>query len=172
VAPAPPPAAASEAPRPALAAPPPGRRPLVAVSLVAGLLTALVPMAVGGSLLANDDDDSKHRGIYVMQSGLLLAPFVSHAVAGEWARGALFALPGVAGEAAMVGILTAYPDVSSQGLPQSRIPFAACLGLSLGGAAAGLVDSLLAGERWDRRHLRLAPSLGPHQAAILVGGTL
>lgn len=181
-----PPAAASPPPVavPPVAAPVRARerrgRPSVTWSVIAGLATAIVPMAIGGSLMPFDDAyrcfgadiNCKHVGLYVMQAGFLLAPLVSHGVAGEWGRGALFAIPGVIAEAGMAAVLSAAPDVASQGQVESRVPFAILLGLSVAGAGAGIIDTFMAGDRWDRRHrLTLAPSLGPRQGGLTLGGT-
>jgi hypothetical protein len=163
------------APLPVLAPPSPRpgsrRRPSVAWSVAAGLVTALVPMAIGGSLMPSGDDALMHAGLYTIQAGFMLAPLVSHAVAGEWGRGALFMIPGVVAEAGMIGVLSAFPDVASQGEPISRVPFAIFLGLSIAGAGAGIIDSFLGGERWDRLHLTLTPTGGPHQLGLALGGS-
>lgn len=171
-------AATPEAPAPAVApsgkAPPARRerrRPHVALAVAAGLATALVPLAIGGALMPSGEDSQIHAGLYTIQAGFMLAPFVSHAVAGEWARGALFMIPGVAAEAGMIAVLAVAPDVATQGEPATRVPFAVCLGLSLAGAGAGIIDSLLAGERWDRLHLTVTPTAGPRHAGLALGGT-
>lgn len=146
------------------------RPPAVGWSIVGGLLTALVPMAIGGSMLARDTIPLQQGGIYVMQGGWALAPFVSHAIAGEWGRGALLSIPGLAAEAGMAGVFAYDPDVAAQGTPSSRVPFWILLGVSITGAAVGLGDSLLAGERWKTLHLTVAPVVGRAQSGLVLGG--
>ena len=146
------------------------RKPSVAWSVISGLVTALVPMAIGGSLMPSTDIATRQTGIYVIQSGLALSPFVAHAVAGEWGRGAVFSVPGIAAIGGMAGIFAAAPDVTAQGDPDSRVPFAISFSFSLVGAAAGIIDTFLAGERWNKHHLVLSPALGQKQAGLTLGG--
>jgi hypothetical protein len=164
------PVAESAAPPPAPARRP-RLRPSVAWSVIAGLATALVPMAIGGSLLPYDDENLKHVGLYIMQAGFTLTPLVSHAVAGEWARGAVFAIPGVVAEVGMAAVLAVKPEVATYGEPASRVPFASFLGLSLLGAGAGIIDSFLAGERWDRHHLALMPTASADRLGLSLSGS-
>jgi hypothetical protein len=141
-------------------------------SIAAGLATAMVPLAVGGALLAGDTSrDVKNAGMYVVQAGLALAPFVSHAVAREWARGALFSVVPVAAAAAAVGVMAASPDVLAGGGRDVQKGWGVAMSIAVLASAGGIVDSFWAGERW-RGRLAVAPQVSRQQIGVALGGSL
>jgi hypothetical protein len=153
------------------------RDPVVAVAI--GAATMVVGFAVGGTIIgttahaspANDVGSDNARNIagwFAIESGFVLAPFASHAVVGEWGRGAVFAAVPAATTVATIPIFTNVPDAVDHGtLPEQRWMW----GLFVGGmtaAAVGVVDSAFA----PGRSIRVAPMLGSRTAGLVVGGAL
>jgi hypothetical protein len=166
------------APPPFIVAPPPGsapaRRPIhVGWSMAAGLTVALVPLAVGGALIATGDSLSTRRaGVFVLQAGLTLAPIVSHLVAGEWTRAAIFGAAPLALTVGMAALWAAQPDIIDEGTEATRTLFGVFLSLTVLASGAGLVDSLMAAERHKTRPIAVAPLIGRGLVGIAVGGYL
>jgi hypothetical protein len=139
----------------------------------AGLATAMVPLAVGGGLAAGSDSQTtKYAGIYTIAGGLALAPLVSHLVGREWKRALIFGALPVACGAAVIGLLAGQDNLLDGGGAPPRIAFGALLAVELFASGAGLVDSLMAGERRPRRALSLAPLVGRGQLGLVFGGSL
>src|SRR5262245_50064231 len=101
----------------------PDSDPPVALSIAAGVATALVPLAVGGGMIASSGDgQTRIAGLMVLEAGLALAPIVSHAVAREGRRALLFGALPVASAAAMAVYTALTPDVLVDlGVPSHRI---------------------------------------------------
>ncbi len=120
----------------------------VAEALLAGAGSAMVPFAIGAGLAAGDGSvTQKNAGLVVANAGLCLGPLVSHAIVGEWDRGALFAArPG-----------TVFGD-------DAELPtlFTALFAVSVLGGALGLADTALAGER-------LRAQVVPSRSGLVVG---
>jgi len=150
--------------------------PSVAWSLSAGLVTAIVPMAVGGGVTAlNDDPGMRRAGIDTMCVGWAIAPFVSHAVAREWKRAAIFSAVPVAAAAVAIGLLEGSrpDDLLGSGTPPPRVAFVAALAFEVLASGVGLIDSLMAGERFRKRHrFAVVPELGAGRVGLGVGGHL
>jgi hypothetical protein len=122
----------------------PGGRALAAP--VAGALTILVPLAVGGALWANSArDDLQRAGTFVMASGFALAPWVSHGITGRWRRAAAFGSISAATSLATVVALEVKDPFDSGYKNYQRIPFGMLLTSAFFAAAAGVVDSMLVG---------------------------
>jgi hypothetical protein len=150
-------------------------QPNVAASVGVGLAFALVPVAIGSGLTAgNNTQDAQNAGIYLMCAGLAVAPVISHLIAHEWKRAALFgALP----TAALVGMALMLEVIRPQvvmdlGYPEVRIPFASLLIVSFFSAGGGLADSLMAGDRARDHHVTIVPTVGNNTVGIAIGGTL
>ena len=151
----------------------PEDEPPVGWSIAAGAAVALVPLAVAGALSWQGSDGDRTAAIYVMQTGLLLAPIVSHLVGREWGRAAIFGVvPSLAILAmALENRAAGFAIVHDQGYTESRTVFVTALAVSFFSSWVGLLDSLLVGER-ARSRLSLVPSLGPSQIGLAVGGVL
>jgi hypothetical protein len=157
----------------AAAAEPDPSPPPVGWSVAAGVATALVPMAVGGALLGMGSSlDEKDAGIYLIQAGLILAPFVSHAIAGEWKRAAIFAsIPAVAAATA-IGLTAATPDVVTGGDRDYQKGLGVVVAVAVVASMGGVVDSLWAAERKKASQITVAPLVGKQQVGLMFGGSL
>jgi hypothetical protein len=173
-----PPARADDVPAPAAgkvsAQRAPAADPPVALSVGLGLTLAIAPMAVGGGLAAMTSDvRTRRRSLEVLAGGLALAPIVSHLVAGETTRAAVFGAVTLSAAVLSTVLLETVPQV----LDDTKHPACITLGGALAGllvtSGFGLVDSLMAGERARARsRLQLAPVLGPGTLALGVRGGL
>src|SRR5690242_4296177 len=66
-------------------------RPPVALAILAGAATALIPLAIGSSLAAaGTTDGAKDVGLGIAGAGIALSPIVAHGVLGEWRRAMAF----------------------------------------------------------------------------------
>lgn len=139
----------------------------------AGLATAMVPLAVGGGLAAaSDSQTAKYAGVFTIATGLALAPLVSHLVGREWKRALIFAALPIACGATVIGLLAGQDNLLDGGGAPPRIAFGAILAVELFASGAGLVDSLMAGERKPRRAFTIAPLVGRGQFGLAFGGSL
>lgn len=163
----------------ALLAAPPARAegPDPVVAVLVGGATIFAGFAVGGTLIAaggdqgaqNDASNAKSQaGWYLVEGGFALAPLTSHAVMGEWGRGALFASVPTVTTLATIPVFVEKPAAVQHGsLEEQRVMW----GLFCGGLAAavvGVVDAAFA----PAQSVRVAPMLGTGQAGLMVGGTL
>ena len=156
------------------------RVPPIAIALTAGVATALIPLALGTShTAAAVTDPSRDAGYVVAGAGFALAPIVAHAVLGEWKRAAAFGAAPVAVELGVIALVSALPDAVFHRTQGSRTVFALLFSVDVFGAALGLVDVMLAGDRaraaraapsWGG--LTLVPSVGRDHAGIVLGGML
>jgi len=150
--------------------------PPVAWSVSMGLVTAMVPMAVGGGITASYDDEGMRRsGIYAMTVGWAVAPFVSHAISHEWKRAAIFSAVPVAAAIVAIGLLEGSrpSDLLGSGDPPPRVAFGTALAIEAVACGVGLVDSMMAGERWKKHHkVMVAPQLGAGRFGLALGGSL
>jgi hypothetical protein len=148
--------------------------PPVAWSFAAGLAMALVPMAIGGGIVASasntDDAERRRAGVHVIGAGLALAPWVSHLIAREWKRAAVFGSVAVALFGGVVAVFEGYDIAHDGGNYGSRFVFGAALALELVAAGVGLADSLLAGDRWRARHPVIMPMALPSGGGVSIGG--
>lgn len=163
--------------------PPPSAEPPVAVAVVAGLATTLVPLVIGVGFVAGQGqtastDGLRNVGFAVSGVGPALGPIVAHVVLGEWTRAAVFGAVPVAAEISLCAYVKAMPDAVFQGTATSRLGFGLLYSADIFGAALGIVDVMMARERARRRGpnllggLRVVPSVGPGHAGIVLGGTL
>jgi hypothetical protein len=164
---------------------PPTREPPVEIAIVAGVVTAFVPMVIGGIHIATaplTTDGPRDVGYVVAGVGPALSPIVAHAILGEWTRAAAFGVPTVATEIAIAAYVTAEPDAVFHGTMGSRTAFGLLLSADIFGAAFGIVDVAMARERWLARGKRAArgpfrdfsisPRIGHGQVGLVLGGTL
>lgn len=146
-------------------------------SIGAGVATALVPLAVGGGLLAvSSDHTTKHASIDLIAAGWALAPLVSHLVAHEWKRAAIFSVAPLVFGALAVGLLEgSTDDLLDNGTPPPRVVFGAALALELMASSVGIIDSMMARERARARKpppVTIVPSFGRNQIGLSLGGAL
>lgn len=154
----------------AVASPARAADPDPAIAIVVGAATIFAGFAVGGTLLAvkGDNSGANEAGWLALESGFALAPLTSHAVVGEWGRGAVFAAVPTATTLATVPVFLVDPAAVEHGnLPEQRVMW----GLFVGGLAtsmAGVVDTLFA----PARAVHVAPVVGNGGAGLVVGGAL
>jgi hypothetical protein len=141
-----------------------------AVALALGAATVLAGFVVGGTFTATNQGNAgkAEAGWFAIESGFSAAPLVSHAVVGEWARGAVLSAVPTAATLATIPVFLVNPDAVEHGtLPQQRVMW----GLFCGGLAAsmaGLIDTVFA----PGRALHVAPVVGAGNAGVAVGGAL
>ncbi len=146
--------------------------PPVVWSVVAGLATGLLSLAIGGALLATDNKSEQQAGTYVMMTGLALAPVVSHMVSREWKRAAIFGSIPTASLLGMTWLLQVHPQVIYEGNKDpTRIAFVVLVAFSVVSSAGGIVDSLWAGERARKHSLTLAPIMTRDRLGLALGGS-
>lgn len=149
-----------------------GDEPKVVWGVVAGMATALVPLAVGGAFFAGTDDTTKRRDAIVgMLSGLALAPIVSHLVAKEWARAGIFGAIPVACVVGMSVLLEIHPSANLFAQPADRLSFGLLISLATLSSGIGLLDTLGAVRRADQKKRARSPVL-PVPFATARGGGL
>jgi hypothetical protein len=142
-------------------------------SVGAGCALVLGSMAVGGAISGvGETDRSRRTGIDVMSLGLALAPALSHGLAGEWKRAALFGGSGLAIAAFDIALVEHSTAVLDHGPPSSRIPFGVALTTQVMVSAAGLVDSLMARERRQGARLALLPLIDRRAVGAALAGVL
>jgi hypothetical protein len=143
-----------------------------ALALLVGASVFVGGFLVGGALLANANDDEgvARAGWLTIEGTFALAPFASHAVAGEWSRGLAFsAIPaaGVAGTAVVLGIV---PGAIDHGEAPARVTIWSCMTAGLLTGIAGVVDATFADRRV--RSVTVAPMTGSGELGLVVGGPL
>ncbi len=152
---------ATELPAPAAEAPPRDPAP---VGFIAGAATAIVPLIVGGSLMAEDQSPRlEAAGFIVMASGFALAPWVAHGLEGSWRRAAIYGGLSLALSAGAVAEMEASAAFERRVGNKQRIPTKILLPLAMGSAMLGVVMSLFdhdLAEPPPRLSLWLAPAGG------------
>jgi hypothetical protein len=151
--------------------------PPVGWSAGVGFGLALVPMAVGGGIAAlNDDPGVRRAAMHTFTVGLAVAPIVSHLIAKEWTRAAIFGAVPLAAAALAIGLLEGSrpDDLLGEGANAPRVTYGAALAVEIVATGVGLIDSLMAGERArkKKRSIALVPSVGPSRVGLTLGGSL
>lgn len=145
-----------------------------------GSVLSAVPFGIGTALTTSSHEQgTQNAGVYTLQSGLALAPFVSHAMVGEYRRGLYFSIAPVVGSASMMALLAINPDaVTHASLEVQRYYYFMVVASVLGGGI-GVVDTLFHPSREasreprrTQRSLRIAPILSPGNYGLSVGGAL
>jgi hypothetical protein len=154
----------------AVAAPARADDPDPAVAIAVGAATIFVGFAVGGTLIAVTGDDAakNEAGWFLIESGFALAPLTSHAVVGEWGRGAAFAAVPTATTLGTIPVFLLNPASVDHGtLPEQRVMWGLfCTGLAA--SMAGVIDTAFS----PARRLHIAPVLGAGNAGVVFGGDL
>ncbi len=112
----------------------------------AGALTALIPLGVGGVLLANDRRPAlQHAGIYVVTAGFALAPWVSHLSIRRWQRAVVFGLVSLALSAGTVTAMAITDPFDPEVGNRRRLAFGTLFTTAFFSSAVGIVDGYLVG---------------------------
>ena len=136
----------SGAPRRTRRAPADERPP---IGLAAGTATAIVPLIVGGALMAQDHSPQlQETGLIVMASGFALAPFVAHGLEGSWRRAAIYGGISLALSAAAVAEMERSNAFDPHVGNDRRIPMKIFLPLAMASSGVGVIMSV-----FDRRGL-------------------
>jgi hypothetical protein len=146
-----------------------------ATTLMVGGALAFVPLAIGGTMVANTSDATVRRAsVYVSSAGFTVAPLVAHGLMGEWGRGSAFAaLPLACGVGLAILMQEPKGDVLSElATTSTRVPFWAMASTELAVAVFGIVDAALAPDRARRRAIYLVPGPVRSGAGISLGGAL
>jgi hypothetical protein len=139
-----------------------------ALALIVGAATIFAGFAIGGTLVAASGDDGakNEAGWLLIEGGFALAPLTSHAVVGEWARGAAFAsIPAATTLGSVPFFLANQNTVESGAIPEQEGLWW-LFGAGLASAVVGVIDATFA----PARALRVAPVVGPHDARLMLGG--
>jgi hypothetical protein len=154
----------------AVAAPAKAADPDPGVALAVGAATLVAGFAVGGTIMASSGESpgANEAGWMALESSFVLAPFASHAIVGEWGRGALFASVPAATTLGTIPIFLVSPQGVDHGtLPEQRVMWALfCTGLAA--SLAGVVDTAFS----PGRRVQVAPLLGRGEAGLVLGGVL
>ncbi|MGH7296503.1 MAG: hypothetical protein ACRELB_16315 [Polyangiaceae bacterium] len=141
-----------------------------ALAVAVGAATLVVGFAVGGSIMATSGDAPapNEAGWMALESSFVLAPFASHAMVGEWGRGALFASVPAATTLGTIPIFLVSPEGVDHGtLPEQRVMWALfCTGLAA--SMAGVIDTAFS----PGRRVHVAPMLGRGEGGLVLGGVL
>ncbi len=133
---------------PAVREPPPEDPPAVGVAM--GTVTAIVPLIVGGALMANDRSPPlQEAGMIVTLSGFALAPWIAHGLEGSWSHAVVYGGVATLLSAATLVAMEASDAFNPRVGNKARIPMKIFLPLSLASSALGVVMS-----SFDRRPLR------------------
>jgi hypothetical protein len=157
--------------------------PPVAIAVVSGVATTLLPMVLGATYTAaHQTDGARNVGVTVSGMGPVLAPIVAHAVLGEWKRAAAFAALPAACEIGIASFLTAQPDAVFHGTVGTRTLFGLLYSFDIFSGALGIVDAMMVRDRARfgaprgtaglLGSLVLSPSFGPGRAGLAIGGSL
>jgi hypothetical protein len=145
----------------------------LAWSMGTGCGLALGSMAAGGAIAGLGAGNRPRRtGIEIVSVGLALAPGISHAMAREWKRAALFGGTGLALATFNVILIEKSTAVLDHGPPSSRIPFGIVLATQMLVTTVGLADSLMARERKAGQRLAVLPLVDGRALGLSMGGPL
>jgi hypothetical protein len=137
-----------------------------------GASVFIASFGVGGVLLGSTLSDHKRDNVgwLTIESGFTLAPLAAHAVAGEWARGAVFAAPPAVATVGTGVLFGYYPNAVRHGrLPEQRVMWT-LFGAGLFVSIAGIVDATFADKRYHS--LTVTPAVGKGECGLEIGGTL
>jgi hypothetical protein len=157
--------------------------PLATTSLLVGASIATVSFGAGMTMTGTSGDGLvQNAGILIAESGLVLAPFAAHGVAGEWKRGLFFALPPLATEVGMLFLIDQWGEKLVTLAPLgTQYLYSALFTGSVLFSAIGIVDAAFAGDRAAaaaraggpaRTNAWVAPSFDHHGFGLEVGGLL
>jgi hypothetical protein len=140
-------------------------------ALVTGAGALLGSLAAGATIMAlGETDGVRSGGTMLAMTGLTLAPVAAHGVAGEWSRGALFAVLPAISEGVMGGIVAERPDIVTHGKLGQQYVFVATFITSVVLASVGVADAAIAPSRG--RSLAQAVQVGAVADGRTTGVTL
>ncbi|HEX3696746.1 MAG TPA: hypothetical protein VH374_15305 [Polyangia bacterium] len=114
--------------------------------VIAGSLTALLPLMVGSVLMSEDSRPSRQRdGVYIILGGFAAAPLVSHAVDRRWKRGTIFGLASLATTTATFINMNDRDPFDPDLANRKRLPFGVLLSSAFFAATVGVIDSFING---------------------------
>ena len=126
--------------------------PKVAWGLVAGTLTAMVPLAIGSGLYAESANDNHRKAATVtIAYGMTLAPIVSHLVVHEWKRAAIFGVVPLVCAFGVNALLELQPSATNYGSRGGRWAYGLLMSLNVVSAGIGIIDTLGARLRYEDR---------------------
>lgn len=153
--------------------------PSPVAAMLAGTATALVPLAIGGGLMAMSDatkDRQRRTGLDLIVTGFALAPIVSELTAREWKRAAIFGAVSLVFGGIAIGTVEWRDGSINLASVEAKNVYGVSVTATVIVAAAGVIDSMLARERWGdrqkkkRQHAFVAPTLGRAELGLAVGG--
>ena len=143
----------------------------VAGAFLAGAATALIPLGVGASIIVSSQGhSSQNTGVAIVESGFVLAPLLSHAVVGEWKRGALFSIAPAIAAMGMATLLQTNPDVVNGGKLQPQYLFVGAFVATMFSSSFGVVDVFGANDRAFLRKVTVTPVTARGELGLGVGG--
>lgn len=129
----------------------------------------MFPVAVGAMRAASGATfPEKNAGFLIAGAGFSLAPIAAHIAVGETKRGLVAGILPVAGEIGLASLFAANKDAAFSGTEGSRTAFGIFFSMTIGGAALGLIDASLAGDRLPK--VAVTPVRGG--ATFSIGGAL
>lgn len=150
-----------------------------ALAVLVGGATIFAGFVVGGTFIAASSDqgtptdasnNKTQAGWWLIESGFILAPITSHAVVGEWGRGALWASLPAATTLGTIPVFVEKPGAVQHGsLEEQRVMWGCFVG-GLGLATASVIDAAFAPGR--AHPVQVAPMVGSGSAGLVVGGAL
>ena len=154
--------------------PPPNPATKTGIALAVGVAIDAVTFAVGVALVGSDQTgfDQARAGWVTSTAGFALAPFVAHAITGQWLRGAAFSgvpLAMTVGDAIVLGASSSETIDKMALNPDQRLVFV-FTSVGLLGSVIGLLDVALS-RPTHAASLRVTPTLSRAGAGFVVGGT-
>lgn len=156
--------------------------PSVVWSVVGGTVAAMVPLAIGGGMMALSDktqDRQRRTGLDLIVCGFAIGPIVSHLIGREWKRAAIFGSVSLLFAGIAIGAVEWRDGSVNLASVEAKNVFGAAVTATVVVAATGIIDSMVAGDRWrDRQKKRaaarptafVAPIFGPRQGGLAVVG--
>jgi hypothetical protein len=147
-----------------------------AAALAAGAGVTFVSLGVGATMIGRGDNELvKNAGLLGAQSGMVLAPFVSHAIVGETMRGVWFSLPLLFPVGVNSALAAAFPSIIKHAGAGIQYMTFISFTLSVFGAGFGVLDAVRVSERRPKEKksdLSLVPIFGNGISGAVVSGSL
>ena len=150
--------------------PPPDDRAKRTWALVVGIAIDAVSFAVGAATLGSDQlaGAEARAGWITCSAGFTIAPFVAHAMMGEWLRGVAFSAVPLASVIGNSIVLGSNANLDQMPLnPDQRLVYAFTTA-GLLGSFIGLLDVALFKSKPP---VRVAPSISHSGAGVVLGGS-
>lgn len=141
-------------------------------ALVIGIAIDAASFAIGAATLGGDQlaGDQARAGWLTCSAGFTVAPFVSHAIMGQWLRGAAFSAVPLAGVIGNAFVLGSNSNIDQMPLnPDQRLVYAFTTA-GLLGSFIGLLDVALY-KPSKPRAVHVTPSISRAGGGFVVGGS-